>query len=435
MNRPNIVIIDCHDLGRHLNCYGHTTVTSPNVDRLAAGGVLFENSFCTAPQCSPSRASLYTGRYAHSNGMFGLAHDPFNWRLHDDEVYLARYLKDAGYDTALFGIQHVTGYTNEDVGVLGFDMYDRQSFARTEAGPNAAAYIAQHNGERPFFVNVGFVEPHRLDKGAFISIYETDDDKGVEVLPYLPDTPEGRQELAQLQGMIHQMDDGVGIILDALADNNLLDNTLVIFTADHGLALPRAKCSLYDPGIEIPMIWSWSGGGISGGKRLTETISHVDFVPTVLDILDLPVPERLHGRSYRALLQGGEYVPREEIFAEKTYHTAYEPMRSIRTDTHKLIVNLEVDLRVNLPGDIRWSKFAPAMHDQILGHRPHVELYDLKADSHEQHNLAGHPEVAEIERDLKQRLYAWMQATDDPLLNGPIPSPYYAETLRRLTEF
>ena len=137
----NLVMIDCHDLGQHLGCYGWQTVPSPNLDKLAAHGVRFENNFCTAPQCCPSRATLYTGRYAHANGMFGLAHHPFNWRMHDDEQHLGQLMKNAGYATAQIGMQHVTDQVERAVQRLG-----RQASGRSHADCSRLAACFCHSG-------------------------------------------------------------------------------------------------------------------------------------------------------------------------------------------------------------------------------------------------------------------------------------------------
>jgi hypothetical protein len=132
--KPNLIFIDCHDLGRHLGCYGRTAVPSPSLDGLAANGVQFDNAFCTAPQCSPSRAALYTGRHAHDVGMLGLAHPPFDWKLHEDVRYLASYLQEAGWRTHHVGVQHVIRDTPENVRSLGFDHHDA---AHAEADEHA----------------------------------------------------------------------------------------------------------------------------------------------------------------------------------------------------------------------------------------------------------------------------------------------------------
>jgi len=424
----NLVMIDCHDLGRHLGSYGWPSVPSPHLDALAQRGVRFSSSFCTAPQCCPSRATLYTGRYAHANGMFGLAHPPFDWRMHADEVHLARHLRDAGYATAQIGIQHVTAQTTDAVQALGF----QEVWIGADAdaiGERAAAYLHARPAA-PFFLNVGFLEPHRDAHGAFKQA-PPDRSRGVDVPPYLPHTPEAEIEFAELQGVIGQLDRGVGRILDALEASGLLDQTWVLFTTDHGIAMPRAKCTMYDPGIETALIMYAEPFGLTGGRVYGDLISNVDIVPTILDMLGLPVPERIQGRSFAKLLRGQPYQARDHLFVEKTFHTAYEPQRAIRTGRFKLIWNAEVDI-INVPGDIMHSRIYPQMIDQIAVERPPLELYDLESDPLEQHNLIGEAGYADTVRDLRGRLLAWMEQTGDPLLHGPISSPYHRRALALL---
>lgn len=424
---PNIVFVTCHDLGKHLGCYGWKSVPSPALDAIAQRGVLFDNSFCTAPQCSPSRSSLHTGRHAHSNGMMGLSHQPFRWRMHADEQHLAQRLQAAGYTTALIGVQHLVN--GDEVASLGYDSSVDRGPAR-DMGAAAAAFLsAPERHQKPFYLEVGFFEPHRpYDFGGIGG----DDSKGTRLPPYILDSPEARSDFARLQGAIGALDGGVSQIIEALDANNLTDNTWFIFTVDHGLAMPRAKCTCYDPGIETALIMHWPDAGLTGGRRYSEMVSHVDMVPTVLDALGMDIPSNLHGQSYWPLLRGQAYQPNEQIFAEKTFHTTYEPMRAIRTRTHKLIANLDQDIAVNVPSDIQRSPIYPQMLDRITPRRPHFELYNLVDDPKETHNMAGEPEVADIERELKQLLLAWMEATDDPILKGPVPSNFYHDTLAML---
>lgn len=418
--RPNILFITSHDLGRHLGCYGRETVPSPSLDNLAREGLQFDNSFCTAPQCSPSRAALHTGRYQHDVGVLGLAHSPFEWRLDPPQAHLAHRLQQEGYRTVLVGGQHVT--RKEDLGRLGFQQWG-DVVPAPQVAQEAAAFLADAaQQDAPFYLEVGFFEAHRPYDWGGATPY---DGEGVALPPYIPDAPPAVAEFAALQGAIRVLDRAVGDILARLEALDLAHNTLVLFTADHGLAMPRAKCTLYDPGIATPLILRWPAAGIAGGRRLAPLVSHVDVVPTLLEALDLSAPPGLHGRSFWPLLQGAPYEARDAVFAAKTYHTAYEPQRAVRTAGHKLIVNLESGSRYDVADDIRLSPIYPLVRDDIVGERPPVECYDLVHDPLERHNLAGDPGYAEVEEQLRRRLWQWMQETGDPLRHGPLRSPFY----------
>jgi len=427
---PNLILIDCHDLGRHLGAYGWKSVRSPHLDALAESGVRFTNSFCTAPQCSPSRAALYTGRYPHANGMFGLAHAPFNWRLNPGEIHLARYLQDGGYATAQIGVQHVTSHDREAVRALGFQQVWVEDRAE-QIAEQAVAFLNDPPAQ-PFFLNIGFLEPHRDSNGQFKQA-APDDSLGVMIPPYLPQTAEARQEFAELQGIIHQMDQAIGQIWTALYNRDMLKDTWIIFTTDHGIAMPRAKCSLYDPGIETALIMYAEPFSLVGGQVLEELISNVDLLPTIVDMLGLEIPDSIQGRSFTELLRQKPYTARQQIFSEKTFHTTYEPQRALRTDRYKLIWNVEAGI-LNVPGDILHSPIVPQMIDQITLERPHFELFDLTLDPNETYNLAANPDYRSIFDDLRLRLYHWMQETGDPILRGPITSPFYRSGLQLLTE-
>ena len=425
--RPNILFITCHDLGRHITPYGRGSVVTPALGRLAAQGVLFESAFCTAPQCSPSRAALHTGRHAHAVGVLGLTHGDFGWDLDEGEKHLTERLHDVGYETALFGVQHVTSRPER----LGYDdVFPTERADRM--GTAVREYLASRDSEKPFYVEVGFFEPHRPYDWQGV---EPDTSQGVTLPPYLPDLPEAEVDVAALQGAVGMLDTGVGILLESLDGLGLAENTWVIFTTDHGLAMPRAKCTLYDPGIETALLMRWPGGGIAGGKRYTELVSHVDMVPTVLERLNLPHPGNLHGQSYAGLLRGDAYTPRDALYAEKTFHEIYDPMRAVRTATHKLILNFETGTRLDVPEDVRRGPLYRAMLDSILQiKRPGVELYNLENDPDEQNNLAGRERVGGLEQALTEKLAAWMRDTDDPLLQGPVPSPHYRRTVNLLRE-
>jgi arylsulfatase A-like enzyme len=372
---------------------------------------------------------LHTGLYPHSAGVLGLAHPPFGWRLDPSILHTASILGAAGYSTTLVGMQHLIdrGSAHE----LGYSTVLPVAPAHEEADATIALLGELGRTSSPFYLEVGFEEPHRpYDFGGA----KPDASRGVAIPGYLPDAPESRQDLAAFQGAIRQMDAGVGRILSALDELGLSESTCVIFATDHGAAMPRAKCTLYDPGIEVALLWRWPAAGLSGGRVVSELVSNVDVTPALLEGLRLAVPSNAQGRSFWPLVAGGAagYTPRTEIFAEKTFHTYYEPMRAIRTDRYKLIVNFEVSTRVDVPVDIRESPIYPLMLSEFDDVRPPVELYDLQADRWEQHNLAGSRELADVETYFRRRLLGWMQSTSDPLLDGPIASPYYRDALARL---
>jgi N-sulfoglucosamine sulfohydrolase len=442
---PNIVVITCHDLGRLLGCYGVATVQTPALDALAAAGLRCTRAFCVAPQCSPSRAALFTGRYPHSNGVLGLTHANFAWDLHPDERHLGQVLRAAGYATALFGVQHESLQAGEAAVAARCGIDEIALGGRGEqVSDRALAWLARAaNAAWPFFLELGYVEPHRLrstahdepDYHGFLGDYiMPDEERGVTVPPYLRDTPLARQELAELQGAVRYVDAQIGRVLAGLRDLELADNTLVVLTTDHGVALPRAKCALYDPGLETALILRLPARGWRGGRTVDALIANVDIFPTLLELAGLPVPDNVQGRSLLALLDGsGSYTPRDHIFGEMTYHDYYDPRRCMRTEQYKLIVNFSA-----APGFMDPSQSWRPRTDTVvpahpaLDYHPLVELYDLAADPLEWHNLADDPAHAGTRADLLRRLGHWLRETGDPLLRGAVTSPLHRRAVAAL---
>lgn len=412
-----IVSITCHDLGRHLGCYGIASVDSPNVDALARDGVRFDQAFCAAPQCSPSRAALATGRYPHTNGVMGLAHGGFGWDLHPSERHIASLLALHGYGTHLFGLQHVAPIPAG----LGFDGI-HGSGSGAEVSEDFARWCSSALTPQPTYVEINLFEPHRpFDFGGV----RPDDSRGVFVPGYLPETPESREEMAALQGAIKATDRSIGRILEAIDGSGAMDEALILLTADHGIAMPRAKCTLYDPGIEIAFIVRWLAGEARVGAR-SELIANVDALPTMLEAAGVPLPHNLQGRSLLPLIQGHSYEPRDAVYAEKTWHSYYDPMRALRTDRYKLIWNFESAFAVEVPADVQQGAIFRSSPRAYSGDRTQaLELYDLHEDPLEGNNLAAEPDCKDRVDELAGRLLRWMEDTDDPLLAGPIPSPHY----------
>ena len=433
--RPNILLIHCHDLGQFLHAYGVPTVQTPNLDALAGEAVLFRRSFCTAPQCSPSRASLFTGRYPHSTGVLGLTHADFAWDMRAEEEHLGQYLREAGYETAGIGVIHETRGGEER---CGLDWYRPPARAKA-AADEAVAFLKGRDSAamRPFYLQVGFIEPHRLphdkvgDLGFLGSDLEADASLGVTVPGYLRDTEGTRTELAELQGAVRHMDAQAGRILDALREAGLRENTLTIFTTDHGVAMPRAKCSLYDPGIQVALILRWPArAGWYGGRVMESVVQNVDVVPTLLEAIGTDMPTNLHGRSFAPLLEGHDYVERDALFAEITYHDYYDPRRCIRTKQHKLIVNFTTAPSFMDPSQSwrpRSDTVVPANHAR--DYHKAVEMYDLEADPWELTDISDSPEHSGIRKELLARLHDHLKDTEDPILQGAVTSPMHFKAL------
>lgn len=412
MNRPNILYIHSHDTGRFVQPYGHA-VRTPRIQRLAEEGVLFRQAFCANPTCSPSRACLLTGQYAHSNGMIGLAHRGFG--LQDYGRHIVHTLRKAGYASALSGIQHIAA-GKDGWRTIGYDEY---LGAPREAEVKAREWLLAKR-EKPFFLSVGFQETHR----EFGKCHPEDSPAYCAPAPGLPDTPETRQDMAGFKSSVRILDGKIGVVLDALEEAGLADKTLVICTTDHGMAFPRMKCNLTDGGIGVMLILRGPGHEFSGGKVHDALVSQVDLFPTICDWLELDRPDWLQGVSLLPMLRGEAAKARDEVFAEVNYHAAYEPQRCVRTERFKYIRRFDGRDRPVLPNcDDGPSKDVWLRHGWAERSPEAEVLHDLVFDPGEASNLAGCPDYRDVLGDLRTHLGEWMKDTDDPLLRGAVPRP------------
>jgi len=398
-NRPNVILITLHDIGRHLSVYDSDLPETASLSRIAEEGVVFDNHFSTCPLCSPARSSIQTGRYPHSNGMNGLTHRGFC--LNKDEKCVPLYLNDLGYRTALFGYQHET---HDDVAFLGYsDVYfgDDYSANIADVVPNVVEYLKGKKDDSPFYISIGTWEVHRSFKASGEKPIEL---KDVKVPPYLKNCPEVREDLADFYGILQGVDKAIGQLLDGLDDLGLSDNTLLVFTNDHGAAFPRAKSTLYDPGIGVSMLARWPGV-IKAGSRIKQLTSHVDYLPTILDICGAEIPEKVHGQSFLHLLKDEQGDDREYIFSEKSWHgNEYDPMRCVRSNEWKYIRNFTEGYLYQTPLDIKMGLSGQVMEESRKQERPMAELYNLLDDPDEVNNLAGNEDFKEIELEFEALL-------------------------------
>jgi arylsulfatase A-like enzyme len=425
---PNVVLLHTHDTGRYLEPYGHA-VSTPNIREFAEESLRFRNAFTAAPTCSPSRAALATGECPHSNGMLGLAHRGF--ALDDPGDHVANHLRERGFETALCGLQHEAreGDDREGARSLGYRTFPADDWRaehpdraadlhRDRVAARAAAEFARSDPEGPFFLAVGLFHTHR----DFPEDHDVDPDT-VRPPDPIPDAPPIREETAGYHASAAVADDCVGTVLDGLREGGLLEDTLVIYTTDHGVAFKDMKCNLFDDGTGIAQIVRFPDGR-RAGEATDALISNVDVFPTLCDFLGVEAPDRVEGTSFLPIADGEATSIREEVYGEVTYHAAYEPKRSIRTDRYKYVRRYGDFERYVLP-NIDDGPHKEFLLERGLDERtrPREALYDLAHDPRERDNLADDPEYESVRADLADRLDGWMERTDDPLLDGPVSKP------------
>jgi len=448
MNRPNILVFVPHDLGDFLGCYGHRDVLSPNLDALAERGVRFENYFTAAPECTPSRAGMMTGVYTHQNGLMGLCHR--GWEFSPETVHLAQRMRLQGYETHLFGLQHETHGDPSRLGYVRHHSQDRRD--APSVCESLSGFLASGEAKQaPWFAHAGFSHVHRPwpDHTRF-------DPADVELPSYLPDTHAVRMDYAYFYEHILDMDEAIGSALTALEATGLAEETLVIFTTDHGSPFPRAKSTYYDAGIRIPLIMHHPEIA-SGGSVFGELISNIDFTPTVVELGGGEAPTDIEGRSFASLLTGGKFEEREAVYGALYYDAFYDPIHCVRSRLHKYIRSFAVTsdeatgadpevlaqhhtgswIRAD-DSDVQNSDTWRALASQSWPVPPPEELYDLGADPLEEHNLLieapDDEEVRRIASEMRRRLDEMMRRTSSPLLEGHVSPDPSATRNKRFSE-
>ena len=424
--RPNVVYIDCHDLGDWLACYGRPWLDTPHLDALAAQGARFAEHIAAAPICMPSRAAIYTGLMPHEVGVAG--QEPLLLTPHSPP--LAARFRDAGYRTVLCGRLMVLN----DPAEMGFT--EQLDTGREEQAATAAAFLEAQGSSRqaadgpavgshrPFLLSVSMFQCHR----PFGAQYDPEVVDRVEVPPYLPDTSATRRDLATLAWQIHDLDRRVGLILAAIDRAGLAGDTLVVFTTEHGPAIARAKHTTYDSGLRTALLLRLPGV-IPAGTTVDTMTSNVDLLPTLSDLCGLPAPAAARGMSWAARLAAGDtravrpFAFSEFNWGRRSGHWYYTPSRTIRGTRYKLMRGYR---RIPIYVDSGWlARYAgdhetvERWYDQPL---PDTQLFDLQEDPFELRNLAGDPALAPVEADLNQRLDDHLRATGDPVLHGPVPN-------------
>lgn len=432
ITKPNILFIVSENNGPELGCYGLEDVTTPNLDRLATEGILFENAFVTYSVCSPSRSTLFTGLYPHQNGQIGLATHKFS--MYKLFKTLPVYLKDAGYRTGCIGKIHVNPES-----AIPFDFHPIKSanFAKKNL-PAYAAYADtfMRKTEEPFFLMVNYPDAHLplVKQVDGMPAHPLEPEDVEHLLPYVgADSPRMRENTANYYNQMNRLDEAIGMLLEELTLSGKADNTLIIYLGDHGAQFSRGKTTNYEGGLKIPLIISWPGN-MQKDQRRMELISTIDLFPTMLEAAGITPPDDLPGFSLLPIIKGDNIKEwREYLFAGGAGCAVqfYYPKRSVRDNRYKLINNLAQDrenpvyryyleqLGVHFAAGTNKEEVEQAANEVKQAYEtwrigPEYELYDLLTDPNEFRNLAGDPAYTDILERLKDALLRWQTETQDP---------------------
>lgn len=465
-NSPNILFVMSDDQSwPHAGIYGAKEISTPAFDRVAREGVLFNNAFTAAPQCSPNRAAILTGKNIWQLEEAGThaSNFPKKFRVFPD------LLEQAGYEIGYTGKGWGPGnwkYNGWDRNPAGVEYSDHRlkdkptsSISNLDYAANFREFFENRNQEKPFFFWVGTYEPHRTyEKGA--GIKSGKDPKSIEVPGFLPDTPEVRSDLLDYYLEIEWFDQHMEQMLDLLEENGELENTLVVVTSDNGMPFPRAKANLYEYGTHVPLAIRWPEK-VKGARVVDDLVSSIDFFPTFLDVADVDIAEEVSGRSLLPILQsqdeGVVTKKGEVILTGRERHTHARPdnlgypSRSIRTQDYLYIRNFKPERwpagnprpkdREDLTsGDFKsfgrgyadidgsptktWmlkNRDEPDVENLFhlaFEKRPAEELYNIQKDPACLNNLAGKWEYRSLQNRLDAKLDSLLKAQNDPRAYG-----------------
>ena len=433
--QPNIVLIVAEDMSSRVGAFGDAVAQTPNIDALADQGVRYTQVFSASGVCAPNRSALITGVYPQALGTQHM-------RTVNRDYEAVPPVSVKAFPELLRRAGYVTGNTAKTDYQFGepFTVWDinHGNFAL----PPDLALWRQLPRDKPFFAMINLMSTHEsrlatLDtkgQGAFgpviaglalaraAMVSEVTDPADVSVPDYYPDVPLVRESIAQHYDNIHYMDAQVGEIMANLRADKLLDSTVVIWLTDHGDGLPRAKRSVYDSGLHIPMVIRSQQGKEAGGID-TRLISIVDLAPSILQLAGVPVPDFVQGQS----MLDGEKV-RDYVFAGRDrMDQVPDRVRAVRDQRYKYLRNYRSELPYFRPLAFRdmfpvmqalWAgNEAGSLSDQqqfyFVSPRPLEELYDTLHDPHELVNLAGRPEHARTLRRMRGAMDDWLARVGD----------------------
>ncbi|CAL5867078.1 uncharacterized protein PFLUO_LOCUS1290 [Penicillium psychrofluorescens] len=437
-SQKNVLLVIADDLGKSLGCYGEKNIQTPHLDALAREGAIFDNAFASTASCSGSRSVIYTGLHTHENGQYGLNHSTHHFMTFDHIQTAPQLLRDHNYLTGIIGKIHVG-----PLSVYPWEVVvESPSRDVSWVAEQASSFFDQaKNGERPFFLTVGYMDPHRdHTRGGFgngesqVSAEDGLYDPATVTVPdFLNDVPEVRQELAEYYRAIGRVDRGFGLIMKSLKEHGLDRETMVIFMSDNGPPFLNSKTTLFDAGIRLPLIIRQPGG--TPGIQNPNLVSYIDILPTILDWAgyresQAAEPQR-RGRSLLPILASSSLDDAwTQVFGSHTFHeiTNYYPTRFLRNSRYKyhrnVVWKIDFPFSTDLYASLSWEGMRNVDGPVMIGkrplenyiQRPAEELYDLQNDPFEVTNLASDPGHQDLLRRLRGEMENWQRESKDPWL-------------------
>ena len=452
-NEPlNILLLTSDDLNfDSVGAYGSNVKNiTPNADRLAQEGLLFERAYVQAPSCAPSRNVMLTGNYSHNSGVEGF------FSVDYPQETLPEALRNNGYYTGV--IQKVIDMTptnNKDKYWDYIGDYNKMESRTPKNYGTAFTQLIQNSKEtkKPFFASVNIQDPHLpffrgvktkegFDRTAPSYIYNQ---KEVSLHPVLPQFENFNEEFTDYYNTVKRGDDAIGEVLKVLEVEGVKSNTLIIYLSDHGMSFPFVKCNLYPQSVRTPWIVVWPGKIKKGLRDKDHMISAIDIMPTLLDITNTPKPGPLAGRSLLPILKGESQTERANVFVEHNEGPTADPrpMRAVHSKDFVYVFNAWGTGNYHAIMECRWyrswttySELSKSNKDvnsrfNFLKYRTVEELYDTNKDPYAKNNLVNDPAYADVLNELRAKLENWMRSTNDYALEGFLVK----DDLRKLNVF
>lgn len=414
----NIIYIHTHDSGRMFSPYGYLLET-PNIEDFAKKSHVFTQAFSVSPTCSPSRAALFTSRYPHENGMIGLCNRGF--MMNDYKEHFVRILNKENYRTILCGIQHeASHFNNPELGgkIIGYkenittninlrEIKDKRGWDEANK-ENVIKWLKNYNNEENFFLSFGFFATHRpypnVENRTEIPL----------ICPHgFPNVENIRKDFKEYNESAKHLDKCFGEIIRAIKEKNLWEDSMIIFSTDHGIAYPFGKSSLSDLGLGVSLMIKLPNS--EEAVVHDSLVSHLDIWPTFCDYLEIKLPAAgLRGESLRPIMEGIKDEIHQELYFEMNFHTTYEPARAIRTKRYKYIEYMGDSSAFHL-SNINESSVKEYYVELGLKDKKKekIQLYDLKYDPDEKNNLVNSLNYQKIRENLSRKLSKWRKETHD----------------------